>query len=417
MTRVFITGMGTINPLAHNMEDSWKAIQKGEIGIAPIRHYDTEGRRVKLAAEVKDFHAEDHFDRKEARQIDPYIAFARVAAKEAAEQAGFTEAQDPYRVGTIISSGIGGIGTIEDSYEKVAQKQPIEGRDFDRVSPFFITRVINNMAAGYIAMDHGAKGVCEAVTTACSSSTNAIGNAYRLIKDGYMDAMFCGGSEASIKPLSMGGFSSMRAMSQSEDPARASIPFDAERHGFVMGEGAAVLFIESEESMKARGAKALAEIVGFGTTCDAHHITAPDPEAEGIIRAMEMAMGEASIEAKDICYINCHGTSTALNDQTEATAIGKAFGEDIEAQPYASSTKSMTGHLLGAAGALEAAICVRAMQDGELPVNQGFEKPDPVARVKLVLKTGQKADLRYSMSNNLGFGGHNASLILKRVDA
>lgn len=416
MQRVFITGIGTINPLAHTMADTWKAIQAGKVGIAPIQGYDTDDRRVKVAAEVKDFNAEDYFDRKEARQIDPYIAYARVAAKEAAAQAGFTQAQDPFRVGSIVSSGIGGIGTIEDSYEKISEKHPIENRDFDRVSPFFITRVINNMAAAYIAMDRGAKGVCEAVTTACSSSTNAIGNAYRLIRHGYMDAMFCGGAEASIKPLSMGGFSSMRAMSQSEDPKRASIPFDADRHGFVMGEGAAILFIESEASMTARGATPLAEIVGFGTTCDAYHITAPDPEAFGILRAMDLALKEAGIKAQDIDYINCHGTSTPLNDKTEAYAIGQCFGESIESQPYASSTKSMTGHLLGAAGALEAAICVCALQDGELPVNQGYEKEDPDAMIHLVTETGQKADLTYAMTNNLGFGGHNASLILKGMD-
>lgn len=417
MERVFVTGMGTVNPLAHSLEETWAAVQEGKVGIGPIVGYDTEDRRVKLAAEVKDFKAEDYFDRKEARQMDPYIAYARVAAREAARQAGFTAPVDPYRVGVIISSGIGGIGTIEDSYGKVCEKNPIENRDFDRVSPFFITRVINNMAAGYVAMDFGAKGVCEAVTTACSSSTNAIGNAYRLIRHGYMDAMFCGGAEASIKPLSMGGFSSMRAMSQVEDPARASIPFDADRNGFVMGEGGAVLFIESESSMKARGATPLAEIVGFGTTCDAHHITAPDPEAHGILRAMGLALEEAGIVPGDIDYINCHGTSTPLNDKTEAYAIGQCFGEDVSQQPYASSTKSMTGHLLGAAGSLEAALCVCALQEGELPVNQGFQKEDPEARIHLVTETGQKADLTYAMTNNLGFGGHNASLILKRVGA
>lgn len=411
MNNVFITGTGTINPLGHNNAETWAAVMQGICGIGPITHYDTEKRKVTLAGEIKAYDPGEFFDVKEARHIDPFIQYALIAAREAVADAGLSIIEDPYRVGVIVSSGIGGIGTIEAEHSKALEKDA-----FDRVTPFFIPKIINNMAAGYIAMDIGAKGVCEAVTTACASSTNAIGNAYRLIRDGYMDVMICGGTEASITPLSMGGFTSMKALSTATDPKRASIPFDLERSGFVMGEGAAILVLESEAHAKTRGAKALAEVVGYGATCDAHHITAPDPSGEAVVRAMTMALDEANARPEDLDYINCHGTSTKLNDSTESDAIGILFGEEVEKQPYASSTKSMTGHLLGAAGALEAILSAYALHDQVLPVNLGYQVPDPDCAIRVVKECGQKAPLNLVMSNNLGFGGHNASLVLRKVD-
>lgn len=410
MNKVYVTGMGSINPLAHNVPGTWEAIQEGKCGIAEITAYDTSKRKVTLAAEVKDYQAENYFPAKEARHMDRFIQFAVIASKEAKENAQLAELVNPYRVGVIVSSGIGGIGTIESEHQRAIEKDAI-----DRVNPFFIPKTITNMAAAHVAMLFGAKGVCESVSTACASSTNAIGNAFRLIRNGDMDVMICGGSEASITPLSMGGFTSMRALTTATDPNRASIPFDADRSGFVMGEGAGILILESEAHMKARGAKPLAEILGYSSTCDAHHITAPEASGQALVYAMQDALDQAGLSTEELDYINCHGTSTSLNDSTESHAIEVLFGEAIEKQPFASSSKSMTGHLLGATGALETIISVLALENGELPVNRGYENEDPDCKINLVTSCGKKADLKCAMTNNLGFGGHNTSLILGKV--
>lgn len=408
MRRVVITGLGTINPLANDVEKTWEAVKQGKCGIAPITHFDTTDFKVKLAAEVKDFDAAETLGLKESKRMDVYCQFACAAAKEAFADSGLDmEKEDADRIGCIVSSGIGGLTTIAEEHSKG------ESKGYSRISPFFIPMAISNMAAGQIAIQFGLKGMCTSVVTACASSNNAIGDAFHRIREGYEDVMVCGGAEGSIMPLAIGGFQSMKALCTSDDPNRASIPFDKERHGFVMGEGAGILVIEELEHAKARGAKIYAEIVGYGSNCDAYHITAPNPEGEGGAKCMTLAIKDAKIEPTDIDYINAHGTSTGLNDSGETLAIKKAFG-DHAYKLMVSSTKSMTGHLLGAAGAVEGIITSLALRDGFVPATINYLEKDEACDLDIVPNIGRKSDIKYALSNALGFGGHNASIVFKK---
>ena len=408
--RVVITGMGAVSPIGNTAEEMWQSAREGRCGIGPITHFDTANHKVKLAGEVKDLDFTPYLDKKELRRMDLFSQYAMVAAIQAWRDSGLDyEKIDPTRFGVDISSGIGGINTIETEYERGREK------GFDRVSPFFVPMDISNLAAGNVAIKLGAKGMCTCVVTACAGGSNAIGDAFRMIRDGYQELMLAGGSEAAVTKLAIGGFTSMKALCESDDPTRASIPFDAERSGFVMGEGAGVLMLEEYEHARARGAKIYAEIVGYGATCDAYHITSPAPGGEGGARAMVEAVKDAGIQPEDIDYINAHGTSTSLNDKFETAAVKAAFG-DHAYKLAMSSTKSMTGHLLGAAGAIEAIITARALQDGYIPATINYRTPDPECDLDIVPNEGRKAELRYAMSNSLGFGGHNASLVLKKYE-
>lgn len=408
--RVVITGMGAVSPIGNTAEEMWQSAREGRCGIGPITHFDTTNHKVKLAGEVKDLDFTPYLDKKELRRMDLFSQYAMVAAIQAWRDSGLDyEKIDPTRFGVDISSGIGGINTIETEYERGREK------GFDRVSPFFVPMDISNLAAGNVAIKLGAKGMCTCVVTACAGGSNAIGDAFRMIRDGYQELMLAGGSEAAVTKLAIGGFTSMKALCESDDPTRASMPFDAERSGFVMGEGAGVLMLEEYEHARARGAKIYAEIVGYGATCDAYHITSPAPGGEGGARAMVEAVKDAGIQPEDIDYINAHGTSTSLNDKFETAAVKAAFG-DHAYKLAMSSTKSMTGHLLGAAGAIEAIITARALQDGFIPATINYRTPDPECDMDIVPNEGRKAELRYAMSNSLGFGGHNASLVLKKYE-
>lgn len=406
--RVVITGMGAVTPIGHTAEESWQAVHQGMCGIAPITAYDTAAQKVKLAAEVKDFDPSADIDKRELRHLDRYVQLALVSALEAYRQSGLTmENEDPYRCGVFFASGIGGFNTI--------QRECLKGEEkgYDRVSPYFIPMVIANMAASTIAIRLGLKGMCTCPVTACASGAYAVGDAFRHVRDGYADVVLCGGAESAVNPLAIGGFTSLRALSTCEDPARASIPFDAERSGFVLGEGAGALVLESYHHAVARGAKILGEIVGYGASCDAYHITAPTPGGEGAASAMTGALADAGIQPEVIDYINAHGTSTAMNDAGETAAVKLAFG-DHAYKLAMSSTKSMTGHLLGAAGAVEAVFCAKALADGYIPATIHYQVSDPACDLDVVPNVGRQADIRYAMSNSLGFGGHNASLIFKK---
>jgi 3-oxoacyl-[acyl-carrier-protein] synthase II len=408
MNRVVITGMGTISPIGTNVDSFFENIKGGKHGIAPITSYDTSNSEVKLAAEVKDFDPLQYFDKKELRRTDRFNQFAIAAAVQAVEDCGTKfEDLDPFRVGVIVGSGIGGFQTIEQEYSKFLEKGP------NRVSVFFVPMMITNMAAGSISMKFGFKGVNYAPVTACATSSHAVGEAFRAIKHGYADAVVAGGSEAAITEFSMAGFNNMKALSQSEDVDRASIPFDKERNGFVMGEGGAILVLEELEHAKARGAKIYAEIVGYGATGDAYHMTSPDPDGTGAAKAMELAYTEAGVSANAIDYINAHGTSTGLNDKYETIAIKRAFGNHAK-NVAISSTKSMTGHLLGAAGAIEAIACAKALQEGVIPPTIGFQVADEDCDLDYVTDGFRKKEIQYAISNSLGFGGHNASLCFKK---
>lgn len=408
MRRVVITGMGTVNPLANSVEETWDAVKQGKCGIGPITHFDTTDLKVKLAGEVKNFDAAEVIGPKEARRMDVYTQYACAAAKEALADSGLDmEKENADRCGCIVSSGIGGLETICIEHGKGEEK------GYSKISPYFIPMSISNMAAGQIAIMYGLKGMCTSVVTACASSNNAIGDSFHRIRDGYEDVMVCGGAEGVVIPLAIGGFQSMKALCTSEDPNRASIPFDKERHGFVMGEGAGILVIEELEHAKARGAKIYAEIVGYGTNCDAYHITAPNPEGEGGAKCMALAVKDAGLEMTDVDYINAHGTSTSLNDAGETLAIKKAFG-DHAYKLMVSSTKSMTGHLLGAAGAVEGIITTLALRDGFVPATINYREKDEDCDLDIVPNEGRKADINVALSNALGFGGHNASIVFKK---
>ncbi len=408
MRRVVITGMGVVSPVGSNMETFWDSLRNGRHGIARIQAFDPSNSEVTVAAEVKDFDPLDYFEKKELRRTDRYNQYAIAAAVQAVEDCG-TRFQDldPYRVGVIAGSGIGGFQSIEKEYANFLEKGG------SRVSVFFIPMMIVNMAAGSISMRYGFKGINYAPVSACATSSHAVGEAFHAIRDGYLDACVTGGSEAAITEFSIAGFNNMKALTHAADPDRASIPFDGERSGFVMGEGGAMLVLEEYEHAKARGAKIYAEIVGYGATGDAYHITSPDPEGEGAAHAMQFACKDAGITPEQVDYINAHGTSTGLNDKYETIAIKKAFGGHA-GKLAVSSTKSMTGHLLGAAGAIEAIACAKALENGLIPPTAGYRVPDENCDLDYVTEGARKQEITYALSNSLGFGGHNASLLLKK---
>ena len=409
--RVVITGMGAVTPLGLTVEESWLAVRAGTCGIAPITLYDTSGMKAKLAGEVKGFEPADYMEKREARKMDRFAQFALAAAGEAVAQSGLEfSAEDPYRCGLIVSCGIGGLTTMQHECAKG------EAKGYDRISPFFIPMAIGNMAAAQIAIKYGITGMATCPTTACAGGTNAVGDALRQVRDGYADVVLCGGAEAVVNELAMGGFTSMHALSTAEEPDRASIPFDAARSGFVMGEGAGILVLEELKHARRRRAPILAEVVGYGATCDAYHMTAPRPDGSGGAKAMEMAIADAGAKPEDVDYINAHGTSTPLNDAGETAAVKTVFG-DHAYQLAISSTKSMTGHMLGAAGAVEALFCALALQEGFLPATIHYQVPDPACDLDVVPNQGRSADLRYALSNSLGFGGHNGSLLFKKWEA
>lgn len=407
--RVVITGLGAVTPIGNNVSEFWDGIKNGKCGIDDITLFDTEGFKVKIAAEVKNFNPEEIFDRRTAKRLDRYSHFALMAAREVmADSKLDTEQIDKSRFGVAISSGIGGLKTMEENNEILNEKGP------DRVSPMFIPMTISNMAAGNVSIEIGAQGESFDMATACASATHTIGESYRIIKHGYQDLMMCGGSEASITPLGVAGFANMKALSNANDKTRASIPFDKERSGFVIGEGAGLLLLEEYEHAKNRGAKIYAEIVGYAATSDAYHITSPSPEGEGGAKAMVNAMNEAGITPSDIDYINSHGTSTPLNDKFETIAIKKAFG-DAAKDVMISSTKGNTGHLLGAAGGVEAIVAVKAIEDSFVPPTIGYKVPDEECDLDIVPNIGRNKELKYVMSDSLGFGGHNSVIILKKI--
>ena len=406
--RVVVTGIGTINPIGHNVEETWKSIEEGRCGIAPISLFDTKGMKVTLAGEVKDFDVTKYIDKKEAKKMDRFIQMGMIASKEAMLDSGLDINNiDSHRFGVIVSSGIGGLGSIEKNY------QTGEKRGFDRVSPFFIPMTISNLAAGHIAIAYHAQGLCTCPVTACAGGTNAIGDAFRNIRDGYQDVMIAGGCEASVTPLGIGGFTSMKALSDATDPNRASIPFDKERNGFVMGEGAGILILEELEHALKRGAHIYGEMTGYGVSCDAHHITAPLPNGEGGAYAMQNALDDAGISYDVIDYINAHGTSTHLNDLCETEAIKSVFKEHAY-KLAVSSTKGHTGHCLGAAGGIEAVLSVLALKHDFIPPTLNYQVKDEECDLNVVPNVGVKKDLHYVMSNSLGFGGHNACVIVKK---
>ena len=407
--RVVITGLGAITPIGNNVEEFWKGIKEGKCGIDEITEFDASNFKVKLAGEVKGFNAEEHFEKREAKRMDRFSQFAVVAAREAWKDSGLDkEKEDMYRVGVIVGSGIGGLGTIEKENRSLVEKGS------DRVSPMYIPMAIGNMAAGNVTIDLGAKGESISMVTACASGTHCIGESFRMIKHGYQDIVIAGGTEASVTPSGIAGFTNIKALTQTTDKNRASIPFDKERSGFVMGEGAGIVILEEYEHAKARGAKIYAEIVGYGATSDAYHITSPAPGGEGGARAMKIAMKEAGVNPEEITYINAHGTSTHLNDSGETAAVKTAFG-DAAKKVMMSSTKGNTGHLLGAAGGVEAVICAKAVQDNFVPPTINYKVPDEECDLDIVPNEGRNVEVKYAMSNSLGFGGHNATILLKKI--
>lgn len=405
--RVVITGLGAVSPLGPTVSDLWEGIRNARCGIGPITAFDTTDYKTKLAAEVKPFDMEAYFSARELKFNDRFTQFARIAAKQAIANSGLEgHISDPTQYGVIIGSGIGGLASLENAVTNLKERGP------SRISPFFIPMTLINLAAGQVAIDAKAQGHCSAIVTACAAGTNAIGEAFHKIRSGQQKVMLAGGSEAAITPLGIAGFMVMRALHEGSDPKRASIPFDAQRSGFVMGEGAAVVVLESLEHALARKATILAEMVGYGTSCDANHITAPLEDGAMGAQAMQLAIDDAGLKASDIDYINAHGTSTPLNDKTETLAVKKVFGESTKVP--VSSTKSSTGHLLGASGAIEAVICVKALQEGLIPATIGYAESDPLCDLDSVPNTPRKANLNVVMSNSLGFGGHNASIILRK---
>ncbi len=407
--RVVITGLGAISPIGNTVEENWESIKNNKCGIDKISLFDTTGFKTNLAGEVKNYDALEHFEAKQAKRLDRSSQFAIIGAREALKDSGIsTENTDFDRVGIFVSSGIGGLITIEEQSKVLCEKGN------RRVSPMFIPMAISNMPAGNISIDLGLKGESISIVTACASSTHAIGEAYKTIKCGGEDAIIAGGTEAAICELGIAGFENMKALSSSEDRTRASIPFDKERNGFVMGEGAAMLVLEEYEHAKKRNAKIYAEVIGFGATTDAYHITSPEPEGNGGANAMKRAMEDANIKPKEIDYINAHGTSTHLNDTTETMAIKKAFGEASK-KVKISSTKGNTGHLLGAAGAIEAIFCVKAIQDQIVPPTINYKEKDEECDLDITPNEIVKTKVETVMSNSLGFGGHNASIILRKI--
>lgn len=410
MKRVVITGMGAVTPVGNDVETFWSNLLAGKCGIGFITRFDTADCKVKIAAEVKDFHPADFIEKSLLRKTDLYSQYAMAAAFQAMGDSGISGKIEPERFGTYIGSGVGGMSTFIEECTKMLNSGP------KRISPYFIPKLISNIAAGNIAIEYNAQGPSMCISTACATSGNCIGEAYRVIEHGYADAMIAGGAEATINPLAVGGFTNCMALSTTNDPQNASIPFDKRRDGFVIGEGGAVLILEEYEHAVKRGAKIYAEICGYGNTNDAYHMTAPQPEAVGAANSIKLAAGEAGIGQDAKIYINAHGTSTPLNDKTETLAFKKALGK----QAYTaliSSTKSMTGHMLGATGAAEAIVCILALRNGIVPPTIGYKEPDPDCDLDYVPNTARKADLDFALSTNLGFGGHNACLVFKKAEA
>lgn len=409
--RVVITGIGAVTALGHDLDTFWNNLVQGKSGVSKIESFDVSEYPTQIAASVKDFNPEDYIDRKEARKMDRFVQFAAAAAKNALADSGLNIAEqaDPERVGVMIGSGIGGLGTWEDQHNILLQKGP------KRVSPFFIPMMIANMASGHVSILFGAKGPNTTAVTACATGTHSIGDSYKLIQRGDADVMICGGAEATIRPTGLAGFCSMRAMStRNDEPEKASRPFDLERDGFIMGEGSGILILESLEHAQKRGAKIYGEIIGYGLSGDAHHMTEPDPN--GPERCMKMAIRDAGLEPEQIDYINAHGTSTPVGDRSETIAIKRALG-DHAYKVAISSTKSMTGHLLGAAGGVEAVICALTIQNGVIAPTINLEHPDPECDLDYVPNEARHADVKVAMSNSFGFGGHNATIILKKFEA
>ena len=408
--RVVVTGMGAVTPIGHNVEAFWQGIKDGKCGIGPITHFDTADFKVHVAAEVKDFDPSLVLDKKEQRRMDRFCQFGMVAAAEAWEQSGLSpDTIGEKELAVITGSGIGGLQTIEEDHTKLLERGP------SRVSALMIPMIISNLLSGNIAIRYQAKGECHCIVTACASGTHAIGEAYRLVQSGRAKAVITGAAEATVTPLAIAAFSNMKALSTRDDPANCSTPFDKNRDGFVMGEGAGMLILEEYAHAKARGAKIYGEVVGFGSTCDAFHITLPDETGAGAAEAMGQALADAGIRPEQMSYINAHGTSTPPNDAMETTAIKTVFGEAAYHIPV-SSTKGHTGHMLGAAGAVEAVVCLKALEEGFVPPTVGLKEPGEGLDLDYVPGTGREQPLEYALSNSLGFGGHNGTLIFKKAE-
>ncbi|CRS26811.1 beta-ketoacyl-ACP synthase II [Streptococcus equi] len=405
LNRVVVTGYGVTSPIGHTPEEFWSSLKAGHIGIKPITKFDTSDFAVKNAAEIQDFPFDKYFVKKDLNRFDMYSLYALYAATEAIEHAGLDiEAIDSDRFGVIVASGIGGIQEIEEQVIRLHEKGP------KRVKPMTLPKALPNMAAGNVALKLNAQGVCKSINTACASSNDAIGDAFRTIKFGLQDVMMVGGSEAAITKFAIAGFQSLTALSTTEDPSRSSIPFDKDRNGFIMGEGSGMLVLESLEHAQKRGATILAEIVGYGNTCDAYHMTSPHPEGLGARKAINLALQEAGIDAAAIDYVNAHGTSTPANEKGESQAIVAVLGKEVPV----SSTKSFTGHLLGAAGAVEAIATIEAIRHNYVPMTAGTKELSDDIEANVIFGQGKEADIRYAMSNTFGFGGHNAVLAFKR---
>ena len=413
MNRVVVTGLGVVSPVGNDVPSFWQSLTEGKCGIGPITAFDTTEYKVKIAAEVKDFDPLLYMDKNEARKQDAFSRYAVAASAQAMQDSGLESGGniDPFRLGVYIGTGTGGMQTFMQEAGKLFEKGP------GRVSPFFVPMMIGNMAAGNVALKFGAQGPSLPIMTACATSTNAIGEAYRTIKHGYADAIIAGGSEATVIEMAVAGFTNCMALTQNTDPASASIPFDKRRNGFVMGEGSGVLVLEEYEHAVARGAHIYAEVCGYGNTNDAHHMTAPDPDAKGSSRAIQLAVEEAGMQADDEIYINAHGTSTPLNDKTETKAIKLALGEETARKAHISSTKSMTGHMLGAAGGVEAIATVLALKHGIIPPTIGYAEPDPECDLNYTPNKAVKTDVTLGISTSLGFGGHNGCLAFRKFEA
>ena len=409
MRRVVITGVGVISPVGNGAETFFGNLTRGVCGVGPITRFDTEGYKARMAAEVKDFDpAAAGIDRATSKRMDLFAQYALAAAIEAVADSGIEGKVAPERLGVYVGAGIGGMQTFVQETEKLLNRGP------SRVSPFFIPMMIGNMAAGNIAIRFGAQGPCLPVTTACATGTHEVGEAFRAVKHGHADAVITGGAEATILPLAVAGFSNMKALSESDDPNAASLPFDARRTGFVMGEGSGILVLEAYEHAVARGAHIYAEVCGYGNTCDAYHITAPQAEGIGAANAFRLALEEANWQGERL-YINAHGTGTPMNDSVETLAIKRALGEEAARAALISSTKSMTGHMLGAAGAVEAIACALALQNGVVPPTIHLEQPDPDCDLNYVPNAAVKADIQMALSSSLGFGGHNAVIAMRKI--
>lgn len=407
--RVVVTGIGAVTPVGNDADETWNSLKNGVNGIGPITFFDTEKFKAKLAAEVKDFDPREYLEVNDVLRTDRYTQLAVAAAQQAVDESGVQGTVEPERFAVFFGTGIGGIGTFEKEHTKLMERGP------RRVSSLFVPMMIANMAAGMIAIRHDCRGTAMPAVTACASGSNAIGEAMRMIRHGYADAVITGGTEAAINASAVAGFTNMQALSASENPNEASLPFDKRRAGFVIGEGAVALVLEEYKHAKARGAEIYGEICGYGSTCDAYHITAPHPEGRGGARAMTDAMAEAGYTEEDVVYINAHGTGTPMNDVVETAVIKKALGEEAAGRAYVSSTKSMTGHMLGAAGALEAFACLQALREGIIPPTINLQEQDEACDLNCVPNMAVKADITLALSNSLGFGGHNACLAFRKV--